>query len=452
MRSTRHSAIRARSGAPRTTRLTASLATVSLAAAVLVGGAGAAGAAPATSAAATGVPTASVPTATDPTTALRTYVTAVYGDLFDRKPDTAGLNSWTSSLLSGTPRVAVANAITASGEFRSGLISDSYQTYLGRTPEGTGAANWLVQLNRGVTQQDMEAGFLASDEYFTASGRNPASWVSRLYKHVLNRSAAPSEVSHWTKQLAAGANRKSVALGFLLSSEHLGTVVDAYYRNLLDRSIDLTGRATWVGSIQRGVRLEAVIGSVVSSNEYVNSNGGQVTIAAPAPAAAPTATPTAVQVSGSTPGWLRTASNTGLAAVGTTSAMLTKYSGSLTVTGRLYRQRIDLGSSQLVLAQGAVLEECLVTGTRNGGQGQVRITGAGVQILNSDIVGSASSSGESMGIFSDNLNAARISSVRMTGFTIFLWLDSSSSASTPVSVIDGFYGYDQISVRRTTTG
>ena len=98
-----------------------------------------------------------------------------------------------------------------------------------------------------------------------------------------------------------------------------------------------------------------------------------------------------------------------------------------------------------MLAQGAVLEECLVTGTRNGGQGQVRITGAGVQILNSDIVGSASSSGESMGIFSDNLNAARISSVRMTGFTIFLWLDSSSSASTPVSVIDGFYGYDQIS-------
>ncbi len=124
--------------------------------------------------------------------------------------------------------------------------------------------------------------------------------------------------------------------------------------------------------------------------------------------------------------------------------MLTKYTGSLTVTGRLYRQRIDLGSDQLVLGNGAVLEECLITGTRNGGQGQVRITGAGVQILNTDIVGSASSSGESMGIFSDNLNGARITSVRMTGFTIFLWLDSGSSSSTPVSVIDGFYGSDQI--------
>ena len=126
-----------------------------------------------------------------------------------RKPDTAGLNSWTSSLLSGTPRVAVANAITASGEFRSGLISDSYQTNLGRTPEGTGAANWLVQLNRGVTQQDMEAGFLASDEYFTASGRDPASWVSRLYKHVLNRSAAPSEVSDWTKHSPPGRTARA---------------------------------------------------------------------------------------------------------------------------------------------------------------------------------------------------------------------------------------------------
>jgi hypothetical protein len=124
--------------------------------------------------------------------------------------------------------------------------------------------------------------------------------------------------------------------------------------------------------------------------------------------------------------------------------MLSSYSGSLTVTGRLYRQRIDLGGNQLVLGNGAVLEECLVTGTRNGGQGQVQITGAGVQILNTDIVGSASSTGESMGIYAANLNAARISSVRMTGFTIFMWLDSGSSSSTPGSTVDGFYGSGQI--------
>jgi hypothetical protein len=127
-----------------------------------------------------------------------------------------------------------------------------------------------------------------------------------------------------------------------------------------------------------------------------------------------------------------------------TAAMLTSYTGSLTVTGRIYQQRIDLGSNQLVLAQGAVLDQVLITGTRNGGQGQVRVTGSDVKIINSDIVGTASATGESMGIYGDNLNNLQISSLRMTGFTIFMWLDSGSSSSTPGSVVDGFYGSAQI--------
>lgn len=144
---------------------------------------------------------------------------------------------------------------------------------------------------------------------------------------------------------------------------------------------------------------------------------------------------------GSVPGWLRTAANTGLAAVGTTLGMLTTYSGGLTVTTHLYRQNIDLAGNQLVLGNGAFLEECYITGTRQGGQGQVMITGAGVQVKNCDLVGTMDGSAESIGMFGD-VNNLQISSLRITGYTILMWFDSSTSS--PASVIDSVYAYGQV--------
>jgi len=69
-----------------------------------------------------------------PEASLQQYVTRVYRDVFNRVPDPAGLTAWTSALLNGTPRVAVANGITSSTEYRARLISTFYQRYLGRGP------------------------------------------------------------------------------------------------------------------------------------------------------------------------------------------------------------------------------------------------------------------------------------------------------------------------------
>ena len=57
-------------------------------------------------------------------------------------------------------------------------------------------------------------------------------------------------------------------MGFLLSTERLTTVVDGEYQHLLGRRIDPSGRQTWVGLIQGGVRLEDVIGGIIASEEY----------------------------------------------------------------------------------------------------------------------------------------------------------------------------------------
>jgi hypothetical protein len=196
------------------------------------------------------------------------YVQRVYGSLFDRSPDPSGLATWTTALNSGTARIAVANAITYSTEYRAKLITGSYDHYLKRSPDSVGLSYWLGAMGKGWTVSQMEFGFIASDEYYAQAGSTSDGWVTKLYADVLGRSAAPTEIAHWTAQLRDGARRDQVAMGFLLSTERLSTVVDGYYQHLLGRGIDPTGQATWVGILQAGGRDEAIIGGIIASDEY----------------------------------------------------------------------------------------------------------------------------------------------------------------------------------------
>lgn len=203
----------------------------------------------------------------------RAYITAVYADLFHRAPDPAGLATWTGQLMSGTPYGQVANAITGSAEYRSRLITATYQRYLGRDPEAAGLAFWLGQMNSGRHIEQMQSGFIASDEFYARGGGTDRGWVTLLYQTVLDRSPASSEVDWWVSTMQGGMNRGTVSLGFLYSSEHLTTVVDGYYVDLLGRHIDPSGKATWVGLIQSGSRDEQIIAAIVSSTEYRTNVG-----------------------------------------------------------------------------------------------------------------------------------------------------------------------------------
>lgn len=222
----------------------------------------------------TALTTTASPTANQATTSASAdpmvvgYITRVYADLFGRGVDAGGLAAWSAQLAAGTPRIAVASAITGSEEYRGQLIRAAYEAHLSRAPDPGGRTFWLGQMGIGMTIQQMEAGFLASDEYFQQAGGTPAGWIDALYGDVLKRSAGPSEVSYWLGQLARGSSRFTVSLGFFMSTEHLTTQVDAQYQVLLGRGIDPSGSASWVSLIQRGARFEAVIGGIVASSEY----------------------------------------------------------------------------------------------------------------------------------------------------------------------------------------
>lgn len=328
---------------------------------------------------------------------VSTYVTAVYQDLLGRTPDAAGLQAWTTMLSAGTPRVTVANAITYSDEYRGRLISESYQAYLGRGPDPTGHRNWIDAMRYGLTIQQMEAGFLASDEYYAKAGGSNARWVERLYAHVLGRAAGTAEVSGWSAALARGSGgRYEVAMGFLLSTEHLTTVVDSHYQHLLGRGIDPTGARGWVSAIQAGDRVEAIIGGIVASDEYVVRNVGTTAIQPATPTPSPTPTPD--PASGAVPG----ASNTGVPA-----GTVLRASGSLTITqANTVIDGLDISGSVTVQASGVVIKNSRIRGTGSYG---VYARSGRVSIYDSEI------SGFENGIGFDNWSAYRVDIYGTTG-------------------------------------
>jgi Domain of unknown function (DUF4214) len=244
-----------------------------LVAGALVAGLGAIAAAPATaapvpSAIATSSVAAEATAEADP---VEDYIYWVYQDLLGRDVDAVGMQGWSDALHAGTPRIAVANAITASDEFRANLIAGSFLNLLEREPDEVGARDWLQAMRAGATIQQLEAGILASQEYMSATSEDDAGWVADVYSHILGREAGDAEIETWTALIAEGGiSHAAVAHAILNSDEALTPRVDEYYQYLLERAIDPTGAREWVAAIQAGARLEQIIGGILASDEYYN--------------------------------------------------------------------------------------------------------------------------------------------------------------------------------------
>jgi len=99
------------------------------------------------------------------------------------------------------------------------VVQSWYQTYLGRTADAPGLDAWLQQVRQGAPLRLVQAGILASDEYYARHGSTPEGFVQGLYADVLHRAASPQEMSLWLDRLAAGGgNREQVAIDFLPSA------------------------------------------------------------------------------------------------------------------------------------------------------------------------------------------------------------------------------------------
>lgn len=92
------------------------------------------------------------------------WVTALYNNILGRSPDEQGLGYWVDYIQTNSKQSVVLGFVT-SAEYRLSLINGWSEEYLGREIDASGGQYWLAQMQQGVTQDQVQAAMLASDEF-----------------------------------------------------------------------------------------------------------------------------------------------------------------------------------------------------------------------------------------------------------------------------------------------
>ncbi|MGH7134936.1 MAG: DUF4214 domain-containing protein, partial [Pirellulales bacterium] len=207
-----------------------------------------------------------LPTSSEPNA---NYVTAVYHDVLGRAPDASGLVYWTDLLDQGTAIGSVAMAIAHSGEYYANfVIKPDYSKLLGRAADDAGVSYWTAKMEAGLTDQQLEADLVSSDEFFQSAGGANAAWIDAVYKLVLGRPADASDADYWLKQLSGGATLLGVAQDIANSQENDAQLIKSDYFHYLGRMADDAGLAYWLTQFAGGETNEDVIAGFTGSAEY----------------------------------------------------------------------------------------------------------------------------------------------------------------------------------------
>ncbi|HWB09164.1 MAG TPA: TIGR03118 family protein [Pirellulales bacterium] len=212
--------------------------------------------------------------ATDPPSPDQLYVEAVYEDVLARPADPSGLAYWVQQLEAGQPRFVFVNSLDHSAEYFGNIIvTPAYRNYLGRVPDAAGLAYWVDQMqNHGLTDEQLEAGFISSPEFFAHAGGTNKAFVDALYQDLLGRPADASGETYWVDQLVAGLSRTAVAYNFATGRERESQRITDDYMHYLGRQPDAQGLNYWVAQLAGGETNEQVITGFVASDEYFNKH------------------------------------------------------------------------------------------------------------------------------------------------------------------------------------
>jgi hypothetical protein len=198
------------------------------------------------------------------------YVAQLYRDLLGREVDPYGSTVWAGALDAGIlTRDGVARGITASPEYQNRALDQLYSRLLRRAVDAGGRSAWDTFLAPGGNLGQVEAGILASPEYFQSRGGNSNStWLEAVSQDELGRALDDQGRAAWGNALNAGASLLAVAGGILGSPEADLQTVTRFYRQFLRREPDGAGLTAFAGGLQAGLANEMVLAALVGSPEY----------------------------------------------------------------------------------------------------------------------------------------------------------------------------------------
>lgn len=168
---------------------------------------------------------------------------------------------------------SVAFFFTHSQEAYQYFVTQAYQRFLGRMPDTQGIAFWVIKMQSGLTDEQLEAGFAASPEFFQVNGGTDEGLVRGMYAKLLLRNPDQAGLDYWVGQLQGGASVAEVAFGFTASPERETIRITDDYATYLGRQPDPNGLSFWLNAFLHGSTNENLIAGFVGSAEYFNTTG-----------------------------------------------------------------------------------------------------------------------------------------------------------------------------------
>ena len=173
---------------------------------------------------------------------------------------------------SATPQ-QIAMELAHSAEHLGSEVEAAYQQFLGRAADAQGEQQWVAAIQNGLTQEQMEAEFLGSNEYINDHGGRGAGWVSGMYHDLLGRAADSQGLEAWVHALNSGVDPAAVAMGFAASRERETEKISNDYQQLLGRAATEPEIGAWVNAFEHGMTNDDVMAGFVGSTEFFHEHG-----------------------------------------------------------------------------------------------------------------------------------------------------------------------------------
>jgi hypothetical protein len=168
----------------------------------------------------------------------------------------------------------VANALTHSYEAYYDFVLSAYQQYLGRAPSLNEVNGWITDMQRGLSDETLEASFIGSTEYIANHGGAGAAWVTGMYENLLGRVPSQAEVNQWVADINGGLSTTAIAYSFAAGTEREDNRVTADYLKYEDRAPSQAEVNQWVSDFLLGLSNEDVVAGFVGGPEFYDKNGG----------------------------------------------------------------------------------------------------------------------------------------------------------------------------------
>lgn len=206
------------------------------------------------------------------------WLRAAYRDLFGRDLDDGGQAFWTAQQNAGLSPTALALALAESAEQRGVLVNQIYEAFLHRSASAGDRGYWAGVIQSGLTDEQVFARIIGSAESYEKNGNEDRTWLSGLYRQLLQRDADAGGLDFFQQVLltASANNRVAVTTALLTSAEGLRSEVQGIYRSYLRRDGSDNEIGYWVNVRQQGATAEQVQAAILASDEYLQKAGGSI--------------------------------------------------------------------------------------------------------------------------------------------------------------------------------